>query len=395
MDEKKAAEIYSRYLKGQATPEEIAWLESANLRLARGQQVPAYDRENAKASVKSKIANSSPSAFPGEEEQSSLRPRRLAIIRYTAAAAILLALSVSLYFFVFNADSPREIAATEIPPGTNRATLTLADGRTVDLSTAQAGIVVGDGITYLDGSEISDAGQSGGEESLTFDVSRLMSLTTPKGGTYQITLPDGSRVWLNAASRLKYPSRFNGEERVVELEGEAYFDVAKATVPFRVVGGGQMVEVLGTGFNISAYADEDETTTTLVEGSVRLHVGATGTNVSLSPGEQGRLSNGEIQTRQVDTEQYTAWKDGYFKLDGTLAGVMAQVSRWYDVEVVFSSGVDTHRELVGEVSRDASLGDILWMISEVDRSLKFKVEELTPADRNGSNQRERRLTVMK
>src|SRR5690606_13352531 len=188
----------------------------------------------------------------------------------------------------------------DILPGGNRATLTLADGRTINLSEAQTGIVVGDGITYLDGTGVLDNSAS--------SVSTIMSLSTPKGGTYQITLPDGSKVWLNANSTLKYPSRFGGKERVVELEGEAYFDVSQQStansrqasfVPFLVKTNNQTVEVLGTEFNISAYADDPVTKTTLVEGSVKVSAHAVNASTLLKPGEQGLLLHDRIERKTV------------------------------------------------------------------------------------------------
>lgn len=208
------------------------------------------------------------------------------------------------------------------------------------------------------------------------------SLTTPKGGTYQIMLPDGSKVWLNAASTLTYPSRFSEEERVVELEGEAYFEVNRrhsatsARQPFKVITKGQTVEVLGTQFNISAYADNSEIQTTLVEGAVRLQAEASGAVVSLSPGEQGRLVNGELTTRQVNTEPYIAWKDGFFFFDSApLATVMSQLAKWYDVEVRFEDPVHDER-LYGMISRQKTLRQALTIL-ENTKAVKFRIENNT------------------
>src|SRR5690606_11646560 len=158
----------------------------------------------------------------------------------------------------------------------NRATLTLADGRVVNLSQSQSGIIVGDGITYLDGSTVFGQGAGSTEQGTRHKgvTTDNLQLTTPKGGTYQITLADGTKVWLNSASTLRYPSRFDGDERIVEMEGEAYFEVApfssKSPRPFLVKTENQTLKVLGTHFNVSAYADEEETKTTLVEGAVQI-----------------------------------------------------------------------------------------------------------------------------
>src|SRR5690606_28711202 len=207
----------------------------------------------------------------------------------------------------------------DVQPGTNRATLAFADGRSIDLSEAHQGIIVGEEITYLDGSEVSEYGAIHNRLAIN-----EQQLATPKGGTYTITLSDGTKVWLNAASILKYPARFSDRERVVTLEGEAFFDVTQQTqgtghlkrkIPFKVITNGQTVEVLGTTFGISAYPNE-ETKTTLVEGAVRLRPGSGGSAVALVPGEQGVLAGGSIAKHEVNVSTHTAWKDGLIVLKG-------------------------------------------------------------------------------
>src|SRR5690606_27967693 len=198
-----------------------------------------------------------------------------------------------------------------------RATLTLADGRTIDLSEAQTGIVVGEDVMYNDGSEVMEHRQDNlsGTQKGSLKTNYFV-LSTPKGGTYQVTLPDGSKVWLNAGSTLKYPSRFSDGERIVEMTGEAYFSVIRDEErPFRVTSNGQQVEVLGTEFNVTAYPDDRETKTTLVEGSVRVAL-TTGRSpvtsrspITLKPGEQSIVRGANIEKQQVDTDEFTAWKD--------------------------------------------------------------------------------------
>ncbi|WP_257667213.1 FecR family protein [Parapedobacter tibetensis] len=294
--------------------------------------------------------------------------------RYVAAAAILVIVSAGGYYYqtrlapATEKGSQRIIA--DIQPGGNRAILTLPDGRSIDLSEAQAGIVIGDGITYLDGSSVISE--------QVHPSTRSLTLTTPKGGTYQITLPDGTKVWLNSASTLKYPSRFSGDERVVELEGEAYFEVSEVRkltnesgsrthkltgsqkIPFKVTSNGQIVEVLGTQFNVAAYPDESEVKTTLVEGSVRV-VSTTNhqSPVMIKPGEQATNRGATIEITTVDTDQYIAWKNGRFYFKRTpLEEIMRQVSRWYDVEVVYQHGIPKET-FSGKVSRNVSLMGLL------------------------------------
>lgn len=255
------------------------------------------------------------------------------------------------------ATSPQQkLVNTEIPPGGNRATLTFADGTTIDLRELQEGIIIGDELTYTDGSEVLERG-------LDMPASlQFATLATPKGGTYQVTLPDGSRAWLNAESSLKYPLRFDGAERIVELTGEAYFEVQSTAEttrrPFKVITNGQIVEVLGTEFNISAYDDEKAVTTTLVKGSVRIHNGMSETTV-LSPGEQAIIRGAKISVEAVDASRYTAWREGYFRFDSTpIDVVMRQLGRWYDIEIRFEGSIPNDR-FEGEISRELTLQQVL------------------------------------
>lgn len=340
----------------------------------------------------------------------SAKPRSAVIRWLPYAAAVVLVLAVGFLFLeqgLMNKDQGK--AAMEILPGGNRATLTLADGRTIDLSEAQTGIVVGNEITYTDGTEILDNRQQTidnrqavGKESQGSSVSHLMSLATPKGGTYQITLPDGSKVWLNAASTLRYPSRFDGKERVVELEGEAYFNIRQQTsdtrhqtkLPFKVITYGQTVEVLGTQFNISTYHDDPETKTTLVEGSVQVASTTLAREfaaspdarmqeepVILIPGQQATTRGAYTTIQDVDISSYTAWKDGLFLFDDeSLDVIMRKISRWYDVEVVFADGIDRQERFGGGVSRYGQLQEVLDRLSLTGK-VRFAVKE-------------RRITVM-
>ncbi len=313
-----------------------------------------------------------------------------------AAAAILIAISAAAWL-LFNGDSRQRqlsngLASTVILPGGNRATLTLADGRIIDLSSEQEGIVIGDGITYLDGSKIVE----NEELKMKNERSVLHSIATPKGGTYQVMLPDGSRVWLNAASTLKYPSRFESDERVVLLEGEAFFEIKPQVrkgaargqethdyASFKVRTTGQEVVVLGTQFNISAYASDEETKTTLVEGKVRV-VGLV--EAILTPGQQATTrarpdesgqalpgQGAQLDIRNVDPHPYTAWKDGRFHFDGEqIHTVMQKLARWYDIEVEYRGEVTTHR-FSGTMSRFDRIDQVLSKLSKT-KQVQFKQE---------------------
>ena len=317
------------------------------------------------------------------ERANAASPHRASVrmirwLPYVAAAMLMVAM---IGIGVLSVDNKRVakidtiplLDSMDIPPGGSRAVLTLADGRTVNLSETHVGIVVGDEIAYLDGSSVFGKQESKGRSE---QDTRSLVLTTPKGGTYQVTLPDGTRVWLNSASTLKYPSRFADNERVVELKGEAYFEVAGSpTLPFRVISKGQTVEVLGTQFNVTAYEDEHDVKTTLVEGAVRVMPG-TGhrSPVTLSPGQQSSLVDGKITIGDIDTSPYVAWKSGMFHFKQTpFREMMRQIERWYDVDVEYGSSIP-QETFSGRMSRNVSLLTVLDLlkVSEIHYQIKGK-----------------------
>ncbi len=290
-----------------------------------------------------------------------------------AAAAILV--TASVWRLVEHATNPIpmvEVAAEDIQPGGNRAMLTLADGRTVMLSEAHTGIAVNEALTYFDGTAIID------DQTMApaTDSDDRLALVTPRGGTYQIALPDGTLVWLNSASSLKYPSRFDGPERVVELEGEAFFEVSKLQgKPFKVMSGDQVVEVLGTRFNISAYPDERHTKTTLVAGRVQVASMADPESpIAIKPGQQSTVRSGDIRVTPVDTNQFIAWKQGIFHFESTpLEEMLKQIARWYDVDVDYKRGIPSET-FTGKFRRDVSLKGVIGILqlSMIDVTLENK-----------------------
>jgi ferric-dicitrate binding protein FerR (iron transport regulator) len=180
-------------------------------------------------------------------------------------------------------------------------------------------------------------------------------------------LPDGSKVWLNAASRLKYPTAFNGKERIVELEGQAYFEIAKnAHQPFKVHVNGSDIQVLGTSFDVMAYPDEKTTNTTLLEGAVKV------ADKILKPGQQAAVSGSDINIRQVNTEDVIAWKNGYFSFrDADLPTIMRQLSRWYDVTISYQGAIP-QGAFSGEIGRTLSLEQALQILEQT--RVHFKIE---------------------
>ena len=262
--------------------------------------------------------------------------------------------------------------AHDLPPGRNNAILTLADGHSITLDSAANGGLAQQGNTKvikLNG-QISyrNTGSAEGNEATLFNT-----ISTARGNQYQLTLSDGSKVWLNAASSLRFPTSFKGKERRVEVTGEAYFEIAKnPAMPFKVVAGSGEIDVLGTHFNINAYADEPSVKTTLLEGAVAVKK-ETALQM-LAPGQQAEFSpkGGISFSKNVDVTLETAWKDGFFWFNNTdIHTLMRQVSRWYDVEVAFQGNI-TDDGFTGKVPRDLPLSRLLNILEQYE--LHFKIE---------------------
>jgi transmembrane sensor len=310
---------------------------------------------------------------------------RLSWLRYVAAAAAVLVLGFGIYFYTTSGvDKPvAELAQETIAPGSNKAVLTLANGTVINLDETangeiaqQAGIVI---TKTADGQLVYDVSQSAIQRGKTNDPV-INTISTPKGGQYQINLPDGTKVWLNAASSLKYPAIFTGKERRVELTGEAYFEVTHhKDKPFRVKstvnGVNQEIEVLGTHFNINAYPDEEAVRTTLLEGSVRVSSlqGKTKNEV-LKPGQQSVLdkASNNIKVAEVDTEEAVAWKSGLFQFnEADLPSITRQLARWYNIDIVFE-GKPANDLFHFKISKNLSLTQLLKIFET--NGINFKIE---------------------
>ncbi len=386
---KQLKHMVRRYVKGRATPQESDFLGEWDRYLDSHHDAFADLPQQERDTIRDTMLNELKLAIHAP------KPRKNVLYRWLPyAAAVLFVASVVAYIAVVSRQSSVEaLRAGDIPPGGNRATLTLADGRTISLSEAQAGIVVADGVTYLDGSSVlhgqgnggtAEPGQAAGGDH-GFASAQVHTLTTPKGGTYQVTLADGSRVWLNAGSTLRYPSRFDDGSREVFLEGEAYFDIREQAdrrtngrkAPFCVVTGSQAVEVLGTEFNVSAYADDRETKTTLLEGRVQIVNCESGAVNQLRPGQQATTRNAATVVRNVDTEQYTSWKSGLFYFrDADIDAVVKQLERWYDVQVVYAGAKPTN-QFTGEIPRDRNASEVLAMLEFFGVSYRIDGKKIT------------------
>ncbi len=280
-----------------------------------------------------------------------------------ASVALLLWTGIKLWHDTPPQKEAAHITAKQIVAGGNRATLTLADGRKLDLSEGQQGIAVGEDIRYLDGTEVIEA--QADSRAYSPDVQTL-KLATPNGGQYQLSLSDGSRVWLNAASSITYPGTFGDGRREVTLQGEAYFEVVKdAARPFVVNTETQQVTVLGTSFNINAYSNENFSKTTLLTGSVRVNPRSDGVILQnervLKPNQQGitGADGRTIAVAKVDANAVVAWKDGLFDFHGlNVNEAMKQIERWYNVRVIYKGPKPT-AYLGGKMSRGVRLSTFL------------------------------------
>lgn len=274
-----------------------------------------------------------------------------------------------------------------IKPGGNKATLTLADGSKISLTDATNGIIAkqaGINITKTRNGELIYTATAKNTDNAKYSFN---TIETPRGGQYQINLPDGTKVWLNAESSLKYPTTFNAAERIVQLKGEAYFEVAKLAnkkgvrVPFKVnsdIGAGrnQQVEVLGTHFNINAYANEPNNKTTLLEGSVKVSNLSTLASNILKPGQQSVIASSSnfVLVRNVDAEDAITWKDGFFSFnDENLQTIMNKISRWYNVDIDYR-GAKMDKLFGGRISRFNSVNEVLETL-QATGDVHFKIEE--------------------
>lgn len=299
--------------------------------------------------------------------------RVIPLYRYgwAAAAVIGVMLLAGVIIWQQRLATRQEISQAAVPvilPGSNKAVLTLADGSKVMLDSAgnrtiQQGNAT---VSQQGGHLLYNAANSGALLSYN-------TLTTPRGGQFRLTLPDGTGVWLNAASSITYPTAFTGAERNVTVTGEVYFEVAQmANKPFMVTANHTAIQVLGTSFNINAYTDEATVNTTLLQGSIKVTAGAAGQ--VLLPGQQAQTTaNGSLQVlNHTDTDQAIAWKNGSFNFSGKgLPEVMRQLARWYDIEVVFSGKVPV-RKFGGEIQRSLPLSEVLEILQTMD--VKFKIE---------------------
>ena len=362
--------LYEKHLNGTATAEELDEL----LRYQDDFEMYIVSKED-----NPDVYNEVKERILGKLEQ-SIEPEKIRHINHrlwwwSAAAAVFLFVTFGLYFLKKQAPNDNDnnlVAAHNIKPGTNKATLTLADGKTIVLSEALNGQLASEAGVKIsktkDGQIIYTANENNEEQTLRYNI-----LTTKRSEQFQVILPDGSHVWLDAASSLKYPVTFKGNQRVVELTGQGYFEVAhNAAMPFIVKTAKTDVQVLGTHFNVSAYEDDSNAKTTLLEGSVRIR--SNSATILLKPGEQAVLDDkGRLTVNnEVDVNREVAWKNGLFDFKKTgIEEIMEKASRWYDINVVYEGKVSDIR-LTGRISRNVDISGLLGILKF--EGVKFRIE---------------------
>lgn len=372
MTTEEIEDILKRYQEGRCTPAEQLWVHSWNNELhakATKNPPPAIqDLEVIEERIWSKVT----------------KVKRRPVYYWPVAAAIALIITAATGYFLYIANTPQKIVTYTTPPhdlpaGSNKAILTLANGKRLVLEDLKNGqIALQNGIKIIKDKSgqiiytvaaLTPLGTDGEDREAG---PAFNTITTPNGGQYLVILPDGSRAYLNAASSLKYPIRFDGTERRVILSGEAYFEISKdRSHPFIVASSMQSVKVLGTHFNVSCYPDEP-IKTTLAEGKVEITMATTAKKAILKPGEQSIVNNTTLQVNPVNPDDVIAWKDGLFVFTQTdIKAVLKQIARWYNVEVDYANLPDQKFE--GEISRKVGLLQVLKAI-EQGSDVKLTIE---------------------
>lgn len=295
-----------------------------------------------------------------------------------SGVAAMLLISAGIYFLNNKKEAPQAVAGlqskfgSDVAPGGDKAMLTLADGSAIVLDSANNGLVAKQGNSNVEkpanGQLVYNAESATANTAIQYNV-----LTTPRGGQYRLVLPDGTKVWLNAASYIKFPTTFTGDKRNIELKGEAYFEVAQnAKQPFEVSVSGMQVQVLGTSFNVNAYDDESNIKTSLIDGKVKV-LNQNSASI-LDPGHEAVMNKNtnDIKVAAADVEDAIAWKNNVFSFQNAdIPTIMRQIARWYDVEISYEGKVSTEK-FVGEVSRNSNVSEVLKIL-ELNK-VHFRIE---------------------
>ncbi|WP_207515359.1 FecR family protein [Longitalea luteola] len=380
MDANQFSDLLQRYRLGACTEEEKVWVEGWYNERRNAIYNPLTEEEEMLAGEY--IYRNLNDMLTAETTKKVIPVWRRTKTWWVAAGTLLL-LAAGGFFIFSNKRSVPPIVQTPKPeikpvtPGGNKALLTLADGSVIVLDSAANGTLSQQGKTIVlkkqDGQLEYRSGNNGNQ-----DVVAWNTISTPRGGQYQVVLPDGTKVWLNAVSSLRFPAGFTGTERVVELTGEAYFEVASLPIagsgkkmPFKVIIpppppaegiGGAQVEVLGTQFNVKAYADEASINTTLLEGAVTMS--SQKKRALMKPGHQARVTkDGQmIVDEHADVEEALAWKNGRFQFtDAGVETVMREIARWYDVTIEYAGKIPAEK-FEGEIPRNSNIAEVIRIL---------------------------------
>lgn len=361
-------ELFARISEAGSDETLHRFMEDTYHEIRPGEELPEIDYEGIYDGIVRPAGHSNSDMQRTEDA----KPRRLLLYRYAVTAAVLLILAGMLFLWPKNqkVTPPAQLTATtDIAPASSKAVLTLADGSTVTLDSAGNQVITrgNTNVTQQNGQLVYGGHETGAGV-------QYHKLSTPRGGQFQLNLPDGTKVWLNSASSLRYPTAFTGKQRVVELEGQGYFEVAKnAAQPFKVMVNTMEVQVLGTHFDVMAYKDEASINTTLVEGSVQVKEGSA--LRLLKPGQQAVLQHDSrtLTVQEADVNKVIAWKNGLFVFNNmTLTAILREVARWYDMEIEYRT--TPGEELYGGgISRSISLSNVLKLL-EASGHCHFKTE---------------------
>jgi transmembrane sensor len=358
-ENKRYYELAEKWLNGTITKEEMKefseWYDSNENPILDIPEKFASSEEELRQRILVKILKT--------QKRGPFALKKANRLKWAAASVLILVAVASLFYLTRKFPATNESVfigqptlSDTVVPGGNKAMLVLGDGTKVLLDTANNGVIADTRFTKLDDGQLACLPIGENNPRVNYNT-----LTTPRGGQYSITLADGTRVWLNSASSLRFPDAFSMEERNVELTGEGYFEVAKNDKPFKVKVGDVQVQVLGTHFNIMAYTDEISINTTVLEGSVLVR--RQNAVATLKTGQEAQADqHGKIGiNKNANIEQAIAWKNGIFNFSGSnIESTMRQIARWYDIEVVYEDTIGEHFN--GSIVRNSSIEKVLKML---------------------------------
>ena len=370
LSDQTLSELSEKWLKGTISADELALLEEwynhtsqESINWTAGDLDEEQLKERLYNSIDQHVATGKPARYFG-----------ITKTLYAVAASIAVIIGTTIGYMQLKNEGTNNTTTAPlavVSTGSyNKAILTLANGQTMVLDDAANGVIAQQGNTKIQKTRDGEILYNAQDDGIADVALSVNTISTPKGGQYNISLPDGTKVWLNAASTLQFPTAFKGKERVVRLTGEAYFEVAKdKAVPFKVkMSDETSIIVLGTHFNIMAYPEERKVNATLLEGSIRVQKGSL--NKMLVPGEMAQVTD-KIALHKVNAEEMISWKNGLFRFENTdVRTVMHEIERWYNVDVIYEGAIPGNK-ITGFVSRTSQLSEVIKMLELSGLQLKM------------------------